>query len=231
MRVPADLTASMSSPPLHRAYRLLRRRFGHQKWWPGDTPFEVCVGAILTQNTAWRNVERTIANLKRAGVLDARALAALPEVELAEFIRPAGYFRVKARRLRAWLEVLVEEFDGSLSRMLQGETNIVRERLLRITGIGPETADCMLLYAGGHLSFVVDAYTRRVFTRHDWCAERATYGQLKQLCEVTLGAGPANRQLDLYQDFHAQLVQVGKTFCRSREAECAGCPLRPLLRR
>jgi endonuclease-3 related protein len=207
----------------------MRRRFGHQKWWPGETPFEVCVGAILTQNTAWRNVERAISNLKGAGVLEPRAMLALPETDLAELIRPAGYFRVKTRRLRAWLKVLVEDFAGSLSRLLSGDTAAVRERLLRIYGIGPETADCMLLYAGGHLSFVVDAYTRRVFARHGWSTTDATYAELKHLCETRLAGVPAASRLEYWQDYHAQLVQVGKIFCRSRECLCDQCPLRPLL--
>jgi endonuclease-3 related protein len=214
---------------LRRAYELMRRRFGHQDWWPGDTPFEVCVGAILTQNTAWRNVERAIANLRRAGALDPEAMLALREETLAELIRPAGYFRVKAKRLRAWLRVLAEEFQGSLDRLLEGETAIVRERLLDIYGIGPETADCMLLYAGNHLSFVVDAYTRRVFSRHGWSRTDASYDEMKLLCETNLAMQAAAHGLDYWQDYHAQLVQVGKAFCRAREARCEECPLRPLL--
>ena len=189
----------------------------------------MCVGAILTQNTAWRNVERAIENLKQAGVLEGNAMLALPEIRLAELIRAAGYYRVKARRLRAWLQVLVRQFGGSVARMLDGETSVVRRRLLAINGIGPETADCMLLYAGGHLSFVVDAYTRRVFSRHGWCPPDVKHEELKQLCETRLGRIPASRRLDCWQDYHAQLVQVGKEFCRAREARCKACPLQPLL--
>ena len=153
---------------LRRAYDLMRARFGHQHWWPGETPFEVCVGAILTQNTAWTNVERAIANLKAARVLEPEKLFALPETKLAELIRPAGYFNVKARRLRSFLRVLVETFGGDLDRLFAGETSVVRERLLAIHGVGPETADSLLLYAGGHHSFVIDAYTKRIFQRHGW---------------------------------------------------------------
>ena len=138
---------------LRRAYELMRARFGHQHWWPGETPFEVCVGAILTQNTAWTNVERAIANLKAARVLEPGKLFALPEAKLAELIRPAGYFNVKARRLRSFLRVLVEEFGGDLKNLFAGETSVVRERLLAIHGVGPETADSLLLYAGGHQQF------------------------------------------------------------------------------
>ena len=160
---------------LRRAYQLMRARFGHQHWWPGETPFEVCVGAILTQNTAWTNVERAIANLKAARVLEPGKLFALPEPRLAELIRPAGYFNVKARRLRSFLRVLVETFGGDLNRLFAGETSVVRERLLAIHGIGPETADSMLLYAGGHRSFVIDAYTKRIFQRHDWGPKAAPF--------------------------------------------------------
>jgi endonuclease-3 related protein len=214
---------------LRRAYRRLRGRFGHQRWWPGETRFEVCVGAILTQNTAWSNVERAIANLKAAQALEARAMFALPESRLAELIRPAGYFNVKARRLRAFLRVLVEEFEGDLPRLLKGDVGVARERLLSIHGIGPETADSMLLYAGGRLSFVIDAYTKRIFQRHAWCDENATYDDLQRLCVRSLSQRPQARRLDYWQDYHAQLVRVGKDFCRPRQARCAECPLRTLV--
>src|SRR5882757_4840189 len=132
---------------LRRAYTLMRKHFGHQRWWPGETPFEVCVGAILVQNTSWTNVERAIANLKSAGVMEPAKLFALPEAQLAQLIRPAGYFNVKARRLRPFLRVLVEECGGDLKKLFAGDTATVRERLLAIHGIGPETADSLLLYA------------------------------------------------------------------------------------
>lgn len=223
---------------LRRAYDLMRARFGHQHWWPGDTPFEVCVGAILTQNTAWSNVKRAIAHLKTARVLDPRKLYALPENRLATLIRPAGYFNVKARRLRAFLRVLVEEFNADLTRLFAGNLSEVRERLLAINGIGPETADSMLLYAGGHHSFVIDAYTKRVFARHHWCSVEADYDELKELCECALAPeararrtphAPLTSPLDYWQDYHAQLVMVSKHFCRPRDPRCDVCPLRPLL--
>lgn len=215
--------------PLRRAYQLMFARFGHQHWWPGETPFEVCVGAILTQNTSWTNVERAIANLKSAGVLEPRKLFALPEAELAQLIRPAGYFNVKTRRLRAFLHVLVEECGGELPRLFAGETAAARERLLAINGIGPETADSLLLYAGGHHSFVVDAYTKRIFSRHRWCSAGDDYHTLKAICESALNERPVAERLDYWQDYHAQLVMVGKLFCRPREPRCADCPLRVLL--
>lgn len=207
----------------------MRRHFGHLHWWPGESPFEVCVGAILTQNTSWSNVARAIANLKTAGVLEPRAMLALPTGRLAELLRPAGYFNVKACRLRAFLEVLVGRFDGELSRLLSGPLEEVRQRLLGIHGIGPETADSMLLYAGGQLRFVVDAYTRRIFARHGWCDPDASYDELQQLCERALNHRPLGQRLDYWQDFHAQLVMVGKEFCRTREPRCDRCPLKPLL--
>ncbi|MCX7721906.1 MAG: endonuclease III domain-containing protein [Verrucomicrobiae bacterium] len=254
---------------LRRAYRLMRAHFGHQHWWPGETAFEVCVGAILTQNTNWANVERAIANLKSAGVLAPKKLSALTSPQLAALIRPAGYFNVKARRLRAFLNVLVEYCPESdmprarlasargrtgasrahlcdqchsanawrapcLERLLKGDTEQVRQRLLGICGIGPETADSMLLYAGGPLSFVIDAYTKRIFTRHGWTIDRSrepTYDELKRLCESALRDKPRAALLDYWQDYHAQLVMVGKTFCRPKVALCQQCPLRPLLPR
>jgi endonuclease-3 related protein len=210
---------------------LLFARFGHQHWWPGETPFEICVGAILTQNTNWGNVERAIANLRAAGVLEPKKLFALDHAELAELIRPAGYFNVKARRLRSFLRVLVEEFGGELARLLAGETPAVRERLLAINGIGPETADSMLLYAGNHHRFVIDAYTRRIFHRHGWSGADAGYDELQELCEAMLDERPRSERLDYWQDYHAQLVMAGKHFCRTRQPACESCPLRPLLPR
>lgn len=218
-----------AAPPLRGAYRRLRAHFGHQGWWPAETPFEVCVGAILTQNTAWPNVERALARLKAAGVLAPRALHALPEAELAELLRPAGTFRVKARRLRAFLDVLVGECGADLKRLFAGETPAVRARLLAIPGVGPETADCLLLYAGGHASFVVDAYTRRIFARHGWGAPGGGYDAVQSLCAAGLAEVGPRRRLDLWQDAHAQFVAVAKAFCRARAPRCEGCPLRPLL--
>jgi endonuclease-3 related protein len=214
---------------LRQAYRLLRRRFGHQHWWPGDTPFEICVGAILTQNTNWTNVERALNHLKAADLLDPRSLFAVPEAELAQLLRPAGYFNVKTRRLRAFLKVLVEDFDGRVDGLLAGPTNVVRNRLLAISGIGPETADSMLLYAGGHSSFVIDAYTTRIFTRHGWAREEASYDELQALCQRILVDRKPSARLDYWGDYHAQLVRVGKEFCRPTNPRCTTCPLSELL--
>ncbi len=242
-RVTLKRPHSRTTAALRRAYSLMRAQHGHQAWWPGETPFEVCVGAILTQNTSWTNVERAIANLKRADLLEPRRLFALPEAELAVLLRPTGYFNLKAKRLRAFLRVLVEDFAADLAQLFAGPTPLVRERLLAISGIGPETADCLLLYAGGHLSFVVDAYTKRIFHRHGWGGAgssefkvpssksntRAEYDGLQALCEAALSHGPTAELLDYWQDYHAQLVVVGKIYCRPREARCEACPLKPVL--
>jgi endonuclease-3 related protein len=228
---------------LRRAYALMRAQFGHLHWWPGETPFEVCIGAILTQNTAWKNVERAMASLKGAQVLEPKKLFALPKSKLAQLIRPSGYFNVKARRLRSFLRVLMVDFNGDLERLLAGEASVVRARLLAVNGIGPETADSMLLYAGGHHSFVVDAYTQRIFQRHGWSRKSegrgrtaelgnsgaSDYDELKLLCETALGQKTGAARLDYWQDYHAQLVMVGKHFCRTRLPLCEQCPLRPLL--
>ena len=224
------LTAARAKA-LRRAYRLMRAHFGHLHWWPGETPFDVCVGAILTQNTSWSNVERAIANLKAARVLEPGKLFALNESKLAALIRPTGYFNVKARRLRSFLRVLVEEFGGDLRRLFAGETAAVRERLLAIHGVGPETADSLLLYAGGHHRFVIDAYTKRIFQRHGWSGAEAGYEELQRLCEWALAEKPRRERLDYWQDFHAQVVMVGKDYCRTRQPHCAECPLKPLLPR
>ncbi len=214
---------------LRRAYRLLHTRFGHQHWWPAQTPFEVCVGAILTQNTSWTNVERALQNLRARNLLEPRRLFQLPEHDLAELLRPSGYFRVKARRLRAFLRVLVEEYDANLEHLWLGTPQQARNRLLQIHGIGPETADSILLYAGRLPFFVIDAYTRRVFTRHGWCSSNPTYAELQQICTIALSRNPPGRRLDFWQDFHAQFVMLGKHYCRASRPRCDQCPLKSLL--
>jgi len=214
---------------LRQAYRLMHKHFGHRNWWPGDTAFEICVGAILTQNTSWKNVEHAITNLKAAKVLSARKIYALSHKKLAQLIRPAGYFNIKAKRLGNFVNVLVEEHGASLKRMFKGKTDNVRSHLLTINGIGPETADSMLLYAGNHHSFVIDAYTKRIFSRHGWCNEKSDYDELQTLCKSSLNQKSRARQLDYWQDYHAQLVGVGNRYCKARTPLCSECPLEPLL--
>ena len=207
----------------------MHQRHGHQHWWPGESPFEICVGAILTQNTSWKNVEHAIANLKAARILTARKMHALPVDDLAELIRPAGYYNMKARRLSNFLNVLVGQFGASLKRLMHGDTATVRERLLAINGIGPETADSMLLYAGDHTSFVIDAYTKRIFTRHAWCTDSANYDALQTFCQNNLNQHNGVERLDYWQDYHAQLVVIGNRYCRPKNPRCEECPLAPLL--
>lgn len=212
-------------PPLKQAYELMLAAFGPQHWWPGDSPFEIIVGAVLVQNTAWRNVERAIDNLRNAAVLfDPRALYAMPPEELAELIRPAGYFQVKTRRLRNLLKFIIDEYDGSLDAMFATELSTLREQLLAIHGIGPETADALLLYAGGMPTFVVDAYTHRILARHGWIDYDADYHQIKDLFETTLPSDVA-----LFNEYHALLVRVGKDYCRRSAPHCETCPLASLL--
>jgi len=205
-------------------YRVLRRAFGHQHWWPGETRLEIIIGAILTQNTAWTNVEKAIRNLKRTRSLSAAALRKMPVPRLAGKIRSAGYFNVKASRIKDFLDFLTRGYQGSLARLFREETGPLRQELLGVRGIGPETADSILLYAGQKPSFVIDAYTRRIFSRHGLMHQEAGYESWKGLFESHLP-----RDVPLYNDFHAQIVHLAKTHCRSSEARCEGCPLQKYL--
>jgi endonuclease-3 related protein len=218
-------------PPLRQAYRLMHRAHGHLQWWPADSPFEICVGAILTQNTSWENVELAITNLKAARVLTPKKIHALTHSKLAQLIRPSGYFNIKAKRLRNFVDIVVEQHGASLKRFFKGDTATVRERLLAINGIGPETADSMLLYAGGHQSFVIDAYTKRIFERHDWCDANDGYDALQTLCTNSLSQKRGADKLDYWRDYHAQLVVIGSRYCKPRNPNCDDCPLKRLLPR
>jgi endonuclease III related protein len=180
----------------------------------------VIVGAILTQNTSWSNVERAIANLRRENLLSPCAIERVPLSRLENLVRSSGYFRQKARKLKAFVHFLRTEFAGSLMRMFQTTTAELREMLLAVHGVGPETADSILLYAGGKDVFVVDAYTKRILNRHGWISEEADYEETRALIENNLP-----REIPLYNEFHAQFVQVGKNWCRPREPRCADCPL------
>jgi endonuclease-3 related protein len=208
---------------LSQIYERLLAAYDPQHWWPGETPFEVLVGAVLTQNTAWQNVKRAIDNLRREDLLEPRALYDLPLEELEEKIRPAGYFRVKARRLGNLLAFLVERYRGSLEAMFRTNLAELREQLLGINGVGPETADSILLYAGGLPTFVVDTYTHRVFARHGWIDFDADYYQIKDFFESGLPL-----VVPLLNEYHALLVRVGKEHCR-KTPRCEGCPLAELL--
>ncbi|HYF00091.1 MAG TPA: endonuclease III domain-containing protein, partial [Planctomycetota bacterium] len=198
-------------------------RYGPQRWWPGDSPFEIMVGAILTQNTSWKNVEKAIATLKTFDLLDARRLHELDAATVGEAIKAAGTYNVKALRLKAFVAWYVERYGAQIDRLQAVATDRLREELLRIKGVGPETADAILLYALGRPVFVVDAYTYRVATRHGWRSTDATYEDLQELFERRLP-----REAALYNEMHALLVAVGKDHCR-RAPRCEGCPLLPFL--
>lgn len=205
---------------LQNMYVRMLEQCGPQHWWPAETPFEVMVGAILTQNTSWRNVERAITNLRDVGLLSFEAMAALPTGLLAEYIRPAGYYNVKARRLGNLLSSISEQHNGDLEYFLGQPLSSLREQLLAVKGIGPETADSILLYAANHPIFVVDAYTHRILSRHDLIYAECGYHELQELFMDNL---PADTQL--YNEYHALLVRVGNRYCKKTSPECDRCPL------
>src|SRR6185369_976384 len=204
---------------LMEIFQRLLEHYGPLQWWPAETPFEVCVGAILTQNTAWTNVEKAIINLKGAGVLTAEGIRDIEPAQLAALIRPAGYFNVKSRRLKEFMEWLFARHVGSLERMFASDWHILRNELLAVRGIGPETCDSILLYAGHKPTFVVDAYTRRLFHRLGLLPEPAGYEETRVLFMENLPQDAA-----LFNEYHALIVEHCKQFCRKRP-RCAGCPL------
>ncbi len=217
-----DRTPSEIRERLRLYYRTLLERLGRQRWWPARTRFEVIVGAILTQNTSWKNVEKAIAALRRQRLLTPKALADAPLAHLEQAIRPAGYYRQKARRLKAFVSFLNQQYGGSLRRMFRTPTPTLRRQLLEVHGIGPETADSILLYAGNHPVFVVDAYTRRILSRHGLLDGRLRYDEIQQWFESHLP-----RSAPLFNEYHALLVEVGKRWCHPRQPDCPSCPLGP----
>ena len=247
-----------STRTVREIYRNLSRSWGPQHWWPAETPFEVIVGAILTQNTSWTNVERAIANLRAMGRLSIDGIRTAELADLERLVRPSGYFRQKATRLKEFIAFIDKRYGGSLAAMLATPTLQLREELLAQKGIGPETADSILLYAGHHPVFVVDAYTRRVLERHDAIGAKAKYDEVRELVELALSrADPrvvdASVVLDpqrpavhepsamsmaakpelaqTYNEMHGLFVQLGKHYCQKRNPKCEVCPLEPLLKR
>ena len=214
------VTVREEQPPLDEYYNSLFTAFGPQHWWPGKTQFEVIVGAILTQNTSWTNVARAIENLRGARLLTQTAIERAPLPRIEALIRPSGYFRQKARKLKAFCTFLRAEYRGSLKRMFETPTIVLREKLLGIFGIGPETADSILLYAGEHPVFVVDAYTKRMLARHGWADPEAKYEDVRWIVERQF-PGDTER----FNEFHALIVNTGKNFCRPHEPLCGECPL------
>lgn len=208
------------SNTLKKTYNKLFKAFGKQRWWPGDTQFEIIVGAILTQNTAWTNVEKAIHNLKKAGLLSPKKMHDLSQDELARLIRPAGYFNIKAKRLKHFLNYLFDEYGGRLDRMLKKRTDFLRKELLSVNGIGHETADSILLYAGNHPIFVVDAYTKRIFSRHMLIDKDADYDDVQKIFMKNLP-----HDVKLFNEYHALIVKLGKDFCRNKKPLCSKCPM------
>ena len=200
-------------------YSRLYKAFGPRDWWPGDTTFEVVVGAILTQNTAWRNVRKAISNLKSRSLLSPQALYHVPVQDLATVIRPAGYYNIKAWRLKHFVRFLFQESAGDLGRLLAKDIDTLRGKLLSINGIGPETADSILLYAGGKPTFVVDAYTRRILFRHNLIPEETSYDEVRDFFMDCL-----EPDASMFNEYHALLVHVGHTFCLKKNPKCSGCP-------
>jgi len=251
-------TDSLHTSPeaqIREFYRELFRAWGRQHWWPAQSRFEVIVGAYLTQNTAWKNVEHALGNLRSARVLNLQGLRRLPVGELEQLIRPAGYFRQKAARLKIFMEFLDRRYDGSLDRMFARPTAELRAELLALNGVGPETADAILLYAGGHPVFVVDAYARRLLERHRILPHNAPYEEIRALFEQALrsekwtrgeglsqetlnsGAIPAihapsrmsgarrSERAQVLNEMHGLIVGVGKNYCLASRARCEECPL------
>lgn len=205
---------------LREVYRRLHEAYGSQHWWPGETPFEVCIGAILTQAASWANVEKGLANLKNAGVFSAKALRETPNEVLARLLYPCGYYNTKARKVKAFVEHLGVRYADDLAAFLARPPEALRGELLGIHGIGEETADDIVLYAAGQPSFVVDAYTRRIFSRLGMADETWPYGRLRALFMDALP-----RDTALFNEYHALIVRHGKERCRKREPLCGGCAL------
>lgn len=201
-------------------FDILYDHFGPQEWWPGETPFEIAVGAILTQNTNWSNVKKAIDALKNGGVLSYEALSRLSADDIAPLIRPSGYYNLKAGRIRNLLDMIAVEYNGDFDHFLRDSMGSVRENLLMVKGVGPETADSILLYACGHPVFVVDAYTHRVFSRHNLADEETDYDTLQSLFDAHLP-----EDVQLFNEYHALIVRVAATYCKKTKPLCEQCPL------
>lgn len=206
---------------LSAIYKKLYSRFGPQYWWPADTPFEVMVGAVLTQNTSWQNVEKAIKNLKQNKLLEPQKLFRLPKRKLAGLIRPAGYFNIKAKRLKNFLDFFLLVYQGKVKKMAARDAFRLRQQLLSVNGIGPETADSILLYALAKPVFVVDAYTKRIFSRHRLIKEDADYAMVQDLFMRNI-----KKDVKMFNEYHALLVKLGKEFCLKNKPKCEICPLK-----
>lgn len=221
MALPQGSGLRAPKPSLMRYYEELLRSYGPQGWWPARTRLEVVVGAILTQNAAWRNAALAIRQMRKARLLNLRKLMAADQNELEACIRPAGFFRQKAATIRRFLDFLDKNHGGSLRRLFSQNATALRQRMLDIKGLGPESVDAILLYAGNMPFFVADAYTRRVLSRHGWLRDAATYAEAQAYLHRELP-----RDAALFNEFHALLVETGKRYCLRRAPKCEKCPLR-----
>jgi endonuclease III related protein len=255
MRVRSSTLRADNPQTVRTIYRELSHVWGPQHWWPAETPFEVIVGAILTQNTSWTNVERALGNLRSAKVLSVAAVRDASTAELEQLVKPSGYFRQKAARLKDFVAFLDRSYGGSLEVMLTRSTAQLRDELLAQKGIGPETADSILLYAGQHPIFVVDAYTRRVLERHEAISGEAGYDEVRELVEQALqrekrssntsaasqataprvhppsamSMAPRSDKAQIYNEMHGLFVQLGKHYCAKSNPKCELCPLGAIL--
>ncbi len=207
---------------LKEIYNRLYGFFGPQHWWPADTAFEVIVGAILTQNTSWANVKKAIDNLKKQNLLKPSAIKKINTKKLAELIRPSGYYNQKAKKLKNFIFFLFRNYQGNLSKMFKQEVFALREKLLSVNGIGPETADSILLYAAGKPVFVVDAYTKRILSRHKLIGDKFNYPEVQEIFMKSLEPDPK-----LFNEYHALIVKLGKDICKTKP-NCISCPLKDL---
>ncbi len=216
---PSQVVKHSGSQALYQIYKTLYNYYGPQFWWPGDTPFEIIVGAVLTQNTAWRNVEKAINNLKSSKILTLKKLVLLSISELAELIRPSGFYNIKAKRLHNLLESLSHKYQGSYRKMCKATTAKLRADLLSVKGIGQETADSILLYAFSRPVFVVDAYTKRIFSRHKFFSANTEYSKIQSFFINNLP-----QDIKVYNEYHALIVRLAKDYCR-KKPKCLGCLL------
>jgi endonuclease III related protein len=255
---PARAMSETKHDTIRAYYHTLFSAWGRQHWWPAQSRFEVIVGAYLTQNTSWTNVEKALGNLRKAGLLTIRGIRRTPQPKLERLIRPAGYFRQKAQRLKTFVSFLDERYGGSLARIFARPTAELRDELLALHGVGPETADSILLYAGNHPVFVVDAYTRRILERHQIVSNAAGYEEIRQLFEQALGGTPPPKQsldgapsavgprgschrpsrvstgertalVQVFNEMHGLIVGVSKTYCLKSQPQCEQCPLQKFL--
>ena len=205
-------------------YNSLFDYFGPQGWWPSESALEMVVGAVLTQNTNWKNVRKALENLKKSDMLQLETLVTLSPEELANYIRPAGYYNLKAKRLLNLLAMIVREYDGSFDTLIEDDLDSCRQKLLQVNGVGEETADSILLYVGCQPIFVVDAYTHRVFSRHNLLPEETSYQEIQECFMDNLPADAG-----LFNEYHALIVKVAKEFCKRKNPLCHQCPLQKFL--